>query len=204
MLYSGHIWLQGVEAHLSVKVKVTQLCPTLQPHGLQLDRFLYPWNSPGKNARVGGHSLLQGIFPTQGLNPHILHCRQILYHLSHQGSFHLVELKYTREIVGWLKSVSGAGLKASEMRSLGLLLEWVAGPSSRGSSPPRDQTSSPSSQVDSLPLSDLGSPVFWSHSPPFQRHILHMDGKWKGMIRDSSGCTDPSAATTKEMRSPFF
>ena len=139
MLYSGHIWLQGVEAQFSVKVKVTQLCPTLQPHGLQLDRFLCPWNSPGKNAGVGGHSLLQGIFPTQGLNPHILHCRQILYHLSHQGSFHLVELKYTREIVGWLKSVSGAGLKASEMRSSGLLLEWVAGPSSRGSSPSRDR-----------------------------------------------------------------
>ena len=43
-------------------------------------------NSPGKNTRVGCHSLLQGIFPTQGLNPGPLHCRQILYHLSHQGN----------------------------------------------------------------------------------------------------------------------
>ena len=34
---------------------------------------------------MGGHSLLQGIFPTQGLNPSLLHCRQILHHLSHQG-----------------------------------------------------------------------------------------------------------------------
>ena len=45
-----------------------------------------PWNSPAKNTGVGCHSLLRGIFPTQGLNLHLLHCRGILYHLSHQGS----------------------------------------------------------------------------------------------------------------------
>ena len=43
-------------------------------------------NSLGKNTGVGGHSLLQEIFPTQWLNPGLLHCRQILYHVSHQGS----------------------------------------------------------------------------------------------------------------------
>ena len=42
---------------------------------------------PGSSVHgVGSHFLLQGIFSTQGLNPDILHCRQILYHLSHQGS----------------------------------------------------------------------------------------------------------------------
>ena len=41
---------------------------------------------PGKNTGVGSHSLLQGIFPTQGSNLSLLHCRQILYRLSHQGS----------------------------------------------------------------------------------------------------------------------
>ena len=40
--------------------------------------------SPGKNTGVGCHALLQGIFPTQGSNPGLPHCRQILYHLSHQ------------------------------------------------------------------------------------------------------------------------
>ena len=45
-----------------------------------------PWASPGKNTRVGAHSLLQGTFLTQGLNPGLLHCRWILYHLNHQGS----------------------------------------------------------------------------------------------------------------------
>ena len=60
---------------------------------LGLHRLLCPWNSLGKNTRVGCHSPLQGIFPTQGSNPptqgsnsRLLHCRRILYHLSHQGS----------------------------------------------------------------------------------------------------------------------
>ena len=43
-------------------------------------------DSPGKNTGVGCQALLQGIFPTQGSNPGLLHCRWILYHLSHQGS----------------------------------------------------------------------------------------------------------------------
>ena len=42
-------------------------------------------DSPGKNNRVSCLALLQGIFPIQGLNPGLLHCRQILYRLSHQG-----------------------------------------------------------------------------------------------------------------------
>ena len=40
----------------------------------------------GKNTGAGGHFLLHGIFPTQGLNPGLPHCGQTLYHLSHQGS----------------------------------------------------------------------------------------------------------------------
>ena len=49
-------------------------------------RLLCPWTYPGKNTGVGSCSLLQRIFPTQGLNQGLLHCRQFLYHLSHQGS----------------------------------------------------------------------------------------------------------------------
>ena len=59
---------------------------SLQPHGLWPARLLCPWNFPGKNTGVGCHSLLQGIFPTQGSNPGLLHYRQILYYPSHQGS----------------------------------------------------------------------------------------------------------------------
>ena len=45
-----------------------------------------PWCSPGQNTGVGSHFLLQGIFPTQGLNPGLPHCREIPYQLSHLGS----------------------------------------------------------------------------------------------------------------------
>ena len=59
---------------------------SLRPHELQPTRLFCPWNSPGKNTGMGCHSLLQGIFPTQGLNQGLLHCRRILCHLSHQGN----------------------------------------------------------------------------------------------------------------------
>ena len=48
-------------------------------------------DSPGKNTGVGFHALLQRIFPTQGLNPGLPHCRQILCHLSHKGSPRIME-----------------------------------------------------------------------------------------------------------------
>ena len=53
---------------------------SLQPHGIYS-----PWNSLGQNTGMGSLSLLQGIFPTKGKNPGLLHCRQILYQLSYQG-----------------------------------------------------------------------------------------------------------------------
>ena len=54
---------------------------SLQPH-----RLYSQWNSPGQNTGVGSRSLLQGIFPTQALNPSLPHCRQIVYQMSPQGS----------------------------------------------------------------------------------------------------------------------
>ena len=48
-------------------------------------RLLCPGDFLGKNARLGSHALLQGMVQTQRLNLGLLHCRQILYHLSHQG-----------------------------------------------------------------------------------------------------------------------
>ena len=58
---------------------------------LRPDGLYSPWNSPGQNTGVGSHFLLQGIFPTQGSNPRPLHCRQILYQLSHKGSPRILE-----------------------------------------------------------------------------------------------------------------
>ena len=65
------------------------LCLTLQPHGLQPSRLLCPWDFSGKNTGVGCHVLLQKIFPTQGMNPHLLwllHLPVDPLPLSHLGS----------------------------------------------------------------------------------------------------------------------
>ena len=53
---------------------------------------LCPWNSPGKNTGVDSHSLLQGIFSTQGSNMGLLHCRCIIYYLTHQRSRHKADI----------------------------------------------------------------------------------------------------------------
>ena len=63
-----------------MKVLVPKLCPTLCD---AMDYSLPDSSYHGKNTRVGSHSLLQGIFLTQGLNPGLLHCRQILCCLNH-------------------------------------------------------------------------------------------------------------------------
>ena len=64
-------------------MKVAQLCQTLcDPMDC---------NSPGQNTGVGSCSLLQGIFLTQGSNPGLPHCRQIIWQLSHKGSPRVLE-----------------------------------------------------------------------------------------------------------------
>ena len=65
--------------------------------GLLPIRLLHPWNSPGENTAVGCHFLLQRIFPTQGSNPDLLHCRWVLYHLNRQGSTHTHTHTHTPE-----------------------------------------------------------------------------------------------------------
>ena len=68
----------------SPQSEVAQSCPTLWD--LMDTRLLRPWDFLGKSTGVGCHFLLQRIFPTQGSNPGLPHCRQTLYRLSHQGN----------------------------------------------------------------------------------------------------------------------
>ena len=66
---------------------LSQSCPTLcDPMDCSPPGSCVHGDSPGKKTRMSCHALLQGIFPTQGSNPGLQHCRPILYHLSHQGS----------------------------------------------------------------------------------------------------------------------
>ena len=70
------MWLQKINRHLPPVVS-----DSFWPNGLYS-----PWNSPGQNTGGGSLFLLQGIFPTQGLNSGVPHCRWILYQLSHKGT----------------------------------------------------------------------------------------------------------------------
>ena len=72
-------------------------------------------DSPGKNTGVGCHALLQGILPTQGSNPDLPHCRQILYHLSYQESSRILE---------WIAYIFSRG--SSQLRD-GIQVSRIAG-----------------------------------------------------------------------------
>ena len=77
---------------------------SLRPHGLYS-----PWNSAGQNTGVGSLSLLQGIFPTQGSNPGLPHCRGILYQLSHNGSLRIQEWVKLKDEVERVTLTSASG-----------------------------------------------------------------------------------------------
>ena len=87
-----------MEREVSVKVLVVQLCPILcgpmdrSPPGSSVRGIL-----PGKDTGVGCHALLKGTFPTQGLNPGLLHWQAGSVPLSHKGSPHLY-YRYDRKI----------------------------------------------------------------------------------------------------------
>ena len=83
------MWQRRATFYKPLKVKrerCSVVSDSVQPHGLYS-----PWNSPGQNTGVGSLSLLQEIFPTQGSNPVLPHCRWILYQLSHEGSPRILE-----------------------------------------------------------------------------------------------------------------
>ena len=90
-LFTQHLlciynYLHDIYIVLGIIVSHSVVSSSLRFHGLQAAKLLCPWNFPGKNTGVGSHSLLQGIFLTQGSNLGLLHGRQILYSLSYQGS----------------------------------------------------------------------------------------------------------------------
>ena len=101
---------------------------SLQPHGLYS-----PWNSPDQHTGVGSLSLLQGLFPTQGSNPGLPHCRWILYQPSHKGSPKVKVTQLCLTLCDAMDYTVHGILQAS-------ILEWVAFPFSRGSSQLRDWT----------------------------------------------------------------
>ena len=72
-------WFSRLWKWMAIKMSLSVIPNSLWSHGPYS-----PWNFPGQNTGVASLSLLQGIFPTQGSNPGLPHCRQILYQLSHR------------------------------------------------------------------------------------------------------------------------
>ena len=89
LLWTMLLWIE-------VKWSSSVVSDSLWPHRLGPTRLLRPRDFPGKSTGVGCHFLLQRIFPTQGSNPGLPHCRQTLYHLSHQGSLLNILVTYVR------------------------------------------------------------------------------------------------------------
>ena len=79
-MFQNKIVLTVTQLHKFIKVIYN-----MHIHDISYTTKFCPWNFPGKSTGVGCHFLLQGIFPTQGSSPGLSHCRQMLYHLSHQG-----------------------------------------------------------------------------------------------------------------------
>ena len=123
--------------------------------------FVTPWNvayqSPqsmefsSKNTGVGCHFLLQGLFPTQGSNPGLPHCRQTLYPLSHQGSHHGISvfIKGVSQVALVVKNpsanagdgglVSGSGRSPGGGHSNSFQYSCLENPTDRGASRARSQ-----------------------------------------------------------------
>ena len=97
-------------------------------------------DSPGKNTGVSCYALLQGIFPAQGSNPGLLHCRRILYSLSHQESPYIELCILAKSLQLCLTVMLDCSLPGSSVHGIlqARILDQVAMPSSRGSSQPRD------------------------------------------------------------------
>ena len=85
---SSHVWMWELDYKKGWKCYSFSHVQFFVTHGLKPARLLCPCNSPGKNTGVDCYFLLQGIFLTQGSIPGLLHCRKILYCLSHQGRPH--------------------------------------------------------------------------------------------------------------------
>ena len=85
MSYNCYKKLTSVQDKFSCQVKGSELKAAQSGLSLQPRELYRPWNSPGQNTGVGSLSLLQGIFPTQGWNPDLPHCRWILLPAEPQG-----------------------------------------------------------------------------------------------------------------------
>ena len=102
----------------SIKTPVSKWKYSVVSDSLRLHGLYSSWNSPGQNTEVGSLPLLQGIFPTQGLNPGLLLCRQILSQLSHKGrpNTSIPKHQYTQRLLVFVFESQMASYKGGSIR----------------------------------------------------------------------------------------
>ena len=128
-LFSSY-WISAIRVLCVLSHSV--MSNSLQPHGLYS-----PWNSPGQNTGVGSLSLLQAIFPTQGSNPGLPHCRWIFYQLSHKGSPRILGSLFLLQWIFPTQELNRGLLHCRQIlyqlthQGSPRILEWVAYPFSR-------------------------------------------------------------------------
>ena len=132
----------------------------------------YTWDSPGQNTGVGSHALLQGIFPTQGSTPGLLHCRRILYQLSYKGCMYfeinkaVFSVCSVAQLCPALCNPTDCSLPDSSVHGIlqARILEWVA------FLPPGDLPNVGSKPVSSVPPALAGE--FFATEPLGMKSIL--------------------------------
>ena len=106
----GSFWHRDWTQIFCIAGRFLTICEVSESHSvmsnsLQPHRLYSWWNSSGQNTGVDSLFLLQGIFPTQGSNPGLPHCRWLLYHLSHQGTpgrqHNLYNIPFGTVITNW-------------------------------------------------------------------------------------------------------
>ena len=127
----------------------------MTPGTVTAPRLLCPWDFPNKNTGVACH-FLHRIFPTQGSNPHILPWQADSLPLSHQEALQMGCAVLSHSVVSDSLQPQQAPVFIGTLQAR--ILEWVATPSSWGSSQPRTEPRSPALQVDSLPSEPPGKP----------------------------------------------
>ena len=96
MVCENNTFFKSQFLYIRIYTKLAQSCPTLcNPMDCSPPGSSVHGDSPGNNTGVGCHAFLQRIFPTQGLNPGLLHCRRILDHLSHQGDVRIYSVTHS-------------------------------------------------------------------------------------------------------------
>ena len=124
--YKWHVSIyENAALRLHTLPKVRSESYSVLSDSLQLHGLYSPWNSPGQNSGMGSLSFLQEIFPTQESNPGLLHCRQILYQLNHQGSPSLPNwVFFPKILLSWSSGITAYSLNGSSFFFFFFQIRW--------------------------------------------------------------------------------